>query len=321
MNDAGALGPLNRRAFSEQWRHLLRRRPAVKGQRQEAFLPVEAILCAAASLVVNHRQYGGSTAAIAVSPVPELAALFHRTNASILAKMANVDGSRPHGAKQDIVIATTLLAHPADLQAVYLDILAAAQDVGISRTRLPDFLGLASTGDLVLLGQDEIEPDLESEVERRLHAWGRDGSTVTQRLAEVNMRVGQHRFATAVLANYGRRCGFCGLSVPDSVGRGMLRASHIKAWAASSDKERLDVRNGIAACPTHDAAFDSGLLTVNGGLRIHVSATIAEGAAEDEALGHAFGRPPLAERLLLPGEAELPHARYLSWHREHVWAA
>ena len=179
-------------------------------------------------------------------------------------------GSRPHGAKQDIVIATTLLAHPANLQADYLGILAAAREVGIGRSRHPDFLSPASTGDLVLLGQDEIEPDLQSEVARRLHALGQDRSTVTQRLAKVNMRVGQHRFAMAVLANYGRRCGFSGLSIPEGVGRGMLRAGHIKSWAASSDKERLDVRNGIAACPTHDAAFDSGLLSVNGGLRIHV---------------------------------------------------
>ena len=47
---------------------------------------------AVASLVVNHRRYGGSTAAMAVSPVPELASPFHRTNASVLAKMAKVDG-------------------------------------------------------------------------------------------------------------------------------------------------------------------------------------------------------------------------------------
>ena len=43
-------------------------------------------------------------------------------------------------------------------------------------------------------------------------------------------------------------------------GRRMLVASHIKPWKDSSPRERLDHRNGLAACPTHDAAFDAGLL-------------------------------------------------------------
>ena len=29
------------------------------------------------------------------------------------------------------------------------------------------------------------------------------------------------------------------------------------------------MRNGVAACGVHDAAFDTGLITVNGGLRVH----------------------------------------------------
>jgi putative restriction endonuclease len=258
---------------------------------------------------------------LAPSPVPELASLFKRTNASILAKMANVDGSRPHGARQDPIIATTLLARPADLQAAYLAIMSAAKSVGIGHDRLPDFLDLEVHGDLLFLGQDEIEPDLESAVQQKIDSWGDEESLVTQRLAEVNLRVGQHRFAAAVLANFNRHCGFCGMSIPEGAGRGMLRASHIKSWAVSNDEERLDVRNGIAACPTHDAAFDSGLLTVNGGLRIHVSQVLADRVAQDAALRHAFGRPPLGQRLLLPTDSEPPSSQYLRWHREHVWAA
>jgi putative restriction endonuclease len=37
----------------------------------------------------------------------------------------------------------------------------------------------------------------------------------------------------------------------------MLIASHIKPWRISTSTERLDVRNGLAACPTHDIAFDT----------------------------------------------------------------
>ena len=82
----------------EQFRELLRRRP-VSGRRQADFLPVETLLCLAASFLVNHRQFGGATAHRAPEPVPSLAALFSRPPSSVLAKMANLDGSRSHGAK------------------------------------------------------------------------------------------------------------------------------------------------------------------------------------------------------------------------------
>jgi putative restriction endonuclease len=43
----------------------------------------------------------------------------------------------------------------------------------------------------------------------------------------------------------------------------MLLASHTKPWGDSFSRERLIYRNGLAACPAHDAAFDSGLLSVD----------------------------------------------------------
>ena len=42
----------------------------------------------------------------------------------------------------------------------------------------------------------------------------------------------------------------------------MLLAGHIKPWRDSTHRERLDLSNGLAACPSHDVAFDTGLLTV-----------------------------------------------------------
>jgi putative restriction endonuclease len=38
----------------------------------------------------------------------------------------------------------------------------------------------------------------------------------------------------------------------------MLLAGHIKPWRDSTPIERLDPRNGLAACPAHDVAFDTG---------------------------------------------------------------
>jgi hypothetical protein len=83
----------------EQFRALASRR-AARGGRQVAFLPAETLLCLAASFLVNHRHFGGSTAHQAPEPVPSLARLFSRPPSSVLAKMANLDGSRSHGARR-----------------------------------------------------------------------------------------------------------------------------------------------------------------------------------------------------------------------------
>ena len=85
----------------EQFRVLAARRP-VQGGRQVTFIPVETLLCLAASFLVNHRHLGGSTAHQASEPVPSLARLFSRPPSSVLAKMANLDGSRSHGGRWDV---------------------------------------------------------------------------------------------------------------------------------------------------------------------------------------------------------------------------
>ena len=53
------------------------------------------------------------------------------------------------------------------------------------------------------------------------------------------------------------------MGMPQQNRHRLLIASHIKPWRDSTPAERLDARNGIAACPIHDAASDTGLLTVN----------------------------------------------------------
>jgi putative restriction endonuclease len=70
----------------------------------------------------------------------------------------------------------------------------------------------------------------------------------------------------------------------------MLLAGHIKPWRDRTPTERLDPRNGLAACPAHDVAFDTGMLTVNGGLRIHAARSLADAkdrSAREAVLGEA----------------------------------
>ncbi|MCP3782952.1 HNH endonuclease [Micromonospora sp. A3M-1-15] len=287
---------------------------------------METLLCLAASLVFDRRKYGGSTSHLAGEPVPTLARLFKRPNGSIIAKMSNLDGSLAHGAKHEVHVAAQLLGSPAQLDASYRLILDSARMAGIGPDELPDFLGLEDDDELVLLGQEELlQSDLEVAVQAQVARWAEKfpdiAEPVTERLLTAAARVGQHRFARNVLQNNGHRCTFCGLGVRAGGLRAqrMLVASHIKPWRVSNSGERLDPRNGIAACPTHDVAFDTGLLTIDHDLRIHVRPEVQEAAEDDTAVRSSFGRPPLAQHLLLPQNAIPPGVRYLDWHYEHVY--
>lgn len=136
---------------------------------------------------------------------------------------------------------------------------------------------------------------------------------------EQRVRMGQHRFARQVLENFGHTCVFCGFAPRHLHGRGLMLASHIKPWRDSDNRERLDPANGLAACPVHDKAFDSGLLMVNGGLRIHRSASLVQSIGSDERSSDYFGEGSLAHSLILVEGALPPNGRYLDYHREHVF--
>ena len=306
----------------EQFRSLLTRQP-VTGRRQVSFLPVETLLCLAASFVINHRHFGGSTAHRAPEPVPSLARLFSRPPSSVLAKMANLDGSRSHGGRYDALAGAILRDDPAAFAHIYRVMLHAIRAEGIGTDRLPDFLELEGGGELALLGQDELQTSMLEASLREQIAREATGSGLserdTERILLAAARVGQHVFALNVLANCGSQCVFCGLQPTAFGGKRMLLAGHIKPWKDSNSTERLDPRNGLAACPAHDVAFDTGLLTVNGGLRIHMARSLADATSVDPMARQYFGRPPLRERLLLPDGAHPPARKYLDWHRDHIF--
>lgn len=120
----------------------------------------------------------------------------------------------------------------------------------------------------------------------------------------VVQRVGQDLFRQGLLEFWDGRCAITGLAVP-----ALLRASHIKAWAACDrDEERLDVYNGLLLAAHLDAAFDGGLITVADDGGVIVSPTL--GAHARAILGL---EQPIRVRGLREG-----HHRYLAWHRERL---
>ncbi len=118
---------------------------------------------------------------------------------------------------------------------------------------LPDFLGLERGGELVLLGQEELdisvlEAHLRDQITR--HGGASEWSVLeTERILLAAARVGQHVFALHVLANCGGRRVSCGLRPAAFGAKRVLMAGHIKPWRDSTPSERLDPRNGLVACP------------------------------------------------------------------------
>ncbi|MBX6391209.1 MAG: HNH endonuclease [Frankia sp.] len=303
----------------EQWTQILARPPRNSGspRRQTDFTPVETLLCLMASLVVNSHRYGGKNAHTAPTPVPELAQLFARTPGSILNKMLNLDGSRANGARNEVAAASAVLSNLALPSQLYSTIMKAARDSGVTEDQLPDFLEVPIT----LLGQEELSDQDVAAAAREFVEPTDDGNDLgdytTQRLRESSVRVGQHRFARDVLANWGYECVFCGLSPGEELaGRKLLRASHIKPWRASTNRERLDVRNGLAACPTHDAAFDEGLIFLTDDLEIRYTPNLLEAVRRRPGFAARFGYEHM--RRTLPPAKFRPSARYLAWHRQQI---
>ncbi len=133
--------------------------------------------------------------------------------------MANLDGSRSHGGKWDILAGAMLRDEPAHFTHIYRVLMTAARAEGIGADRLPDFLRLEHGGEFDLLGQDELGPSaLENAFKDQIAKAAAEGTWTeqqTERILLAAARVGQHVFALNVLANCGGR--FCGLNPDRSV--------------------------------------------------------------------------------------------------------
>ena len=298
------------------------------GHRQGPFSIVETLLCYGLFYILDPHKYGGANIERVPPVVKTLATFFRRTPGSITNKMLNLDGSRQHGAREEPLLFAYFATDPTLYHVLYRDILMAARTLSIGEEILPDFLNALSddtrqVGDLV--GQDDLPTSTtillageENTMKALDHAFSL-GDQLTEKLVERKIRLTQHRFAVDVIRNCGGSCVFCGFEPRTLPGRsGLLRASHIKPWAVSDHRERVDVQNGLAACPMHDAAFDLGYLMVNGGYCIHRASVLEESVAKDPVVHLYFGES-LSPLLLLPRDAKRPGVHYLTYHRENIF--
>jgi putative restriction endonuclease len=107
------------------------------------------------------------------------------------------------------------------------------------------------------------------------------------------------------------RCCITGINVPS-----LLRASHIKPWSDFADC-RLDPRNGLCLSSLHDAAFDSGLITLDEAFRVVLSKRLKEHFPQP-ALEQNFV-PFEGRAIRLPDKLAKPKAKFLEYHRVSVF--
>jgi hypothetical protein len=126
----------------------------------------------------------------------------------------------------------------------------------------------------------------------------------TQRQAIVKSRIGQGLFRDRLVQYWNAACAVTRCPI-----LAILKASHIKPWRTSDNKERLDVFNGLPLLPNLDAALDQGLLS----FRDDGSILIAPGLDR-----HACAVLGINSKLRL-FRVDKRHYPYLAYHRSAVF--
>ncbi len=135
--------------------------------------------------------------------------------------------------------------------------------------------------------------------------WTNDDASITTSLRswatrEVKIRRHQRRFRELVLDAYATRCAVCELPLAT-----LLDAAHIDP-DSSTEGEPL-IENGLALCKLHHYAYDSNVIGITAGRRIHVAPRVLQmaGSAMLEDGLKAFHK----RQLVVPARASLQPAQ------------
>jgi hypothetical protein len=139
------------------------------------------------------------------------------------------------------------------------------------------------------------------EIERYKDSY--DNLQATSRESVIQSRIGQGQFRD-MLVEYWLGCSVSGCKYVET-----LRASHIKPWRFSSNKERLDVYNGLLLLPNIDACFDLGLISFKDDGKILISSELNSSVLLQMGIN---------SKLRL-SRVEPRHKKYLHFHREKIF--
>ena len=136
-------------------------------------------------------------------------------------------------------------------------------------------------------------------IEEEISSFNVEGAS---KKAIINARVNQGIFRDLLLKRY-NKCCLCGME-----NHTLLIASHIKPWAESEPKEKLDDDNGFLMCPNHDRIFDKGYITFDDDGKIMISDRLTE---NDRVLLNVDSRMHI--------ELTESNKKYLQFHRKNIF--
>lgn len=144
--------------------------------------------------------------------------------------------------------------------------------------------------------------DIEQDLPLDLSQFDRSPTAVK---ALVKIRIGQAQFRADLMRIWDGECAVTGCAV-----RQVLRASHVKPWSESKDRERRDPANGLLLTAHLDALFDVGFISFADDGAMLISPELPDSARK------IFG---LQGGLRVKPNTKL--AGYLKHHRQHIGRA
>ena len=120
-------------------------------------------------------------------------------------------------------------------------------------------------------------------------------------------RVGQGEYRRKLL----EECECCPFTLVND--ERLLIASHIKPWAKSNDREKIDPKNGFSLTPTYDKLFDQGYITFNRDFTVKVSPWISP---MNQKRLHIYDNMKLKK---LEKQIDDKREKYLEYHRKYIY--
>ena len=165
-------------------------------------------------------------------------------------------------------------------------------------------LGNLSNADLLVIQKDlTVADDAESDYEINLEIQARKIEGDLEKIDLVKSRRGQGIFKANVRM-IEKTCRVTGVSNIKH-----LRASHIKPWTVSSDKEKIDGYNGLLLSPHVDHLFDRGFISFQDSGNMLISKSLSSSVLDKWSID--IGKNV--------GKFELGHCSYLEYHRDAVF--
>jgi len=153
---------------------------------------------------------------------------------------------------------------------------------------------------------------LDRETVRKERAAAETATAGIDILSTVKTRRGQQYFRQVVINAYGGKCCITGIDIPR-----LLVASHIRPWSDYTEG-RLLPSNGLCLSALHDAAFDSGLMTLDENCRVVLSREIKD-RFPHESLNASFQRFE-GERIQMPTILSSgPNKQFIEHHRKQIF--